>query len=346
MHPIARGLLRVSLSALPLVGCREVCHTPIRDVKLETAVVAEKAPELVAVVHVEQGLLGGYRQFRHDACVAVCGEGVSTCSLVVEMHGDAGRPSSSNSTFTCRYFGERTCTQDFDPLGLSSCPFGCGRLPSGFDVARLAALGHRGSASPLAAEFGRIAMFESLSVAAFAELSRHLGRLGLLTAPLAARLERVRADERRHARQARSVLRRLGARAARTPRLPRRARTLEQVAEDNAVDGCVREAFGAALACLQGRTARDPAVRAFFRAIAVDELRHAALSWDLHAVLWGRLPAGARVRVVAAQRRALEGLARGPEPHGELRERAGAPTRAERAELARTMATALPLEAA
>jgi hypothetical protein len=57
------------------------------------------------------------------------------------------------------------------------------------------------------------------------------------------------------------------------------ARSLEELAVENAVEGCVRETYGALTAIWQARTAKDPSVAAAVRRIARDETRHAALSW-------------------------------------------------------------------
>jgi hypothetical protein len=60
-------------------------------------------------------------------------------------------------------------------------------------------------------------------------------------------------------------------------------RSLEQLAVENAVEGCVRETYGALLATWQARAAAEPRVRAMMAAVAVDETRHAQLAWDLDA---------------------------------------------------------------
>ena len=58
-------------------------------------------------------------------------------------------------------------------------------------------------------------------------------------------------------------------------------RSLFALACDNAVEGCVREAFGALEALWQSHTARDPALRRAMAEIAEDEARHAELAWDI-----------------------------------------------------------------
>ena len=55
--------------------------------------------------------------------------------------------------------------------------------------------------------------------------------------------------------------------------LPTRA--LGVVAIENAVEGCVRETFGALIASWQAEHARDPGIKRLMRSIARDETRHA-----------------------------------------------------------------------
>ena len=84
------------------------------------------------------------------------------------------------------------------------------------------------------------------------------------------------------------------------------ARSLVEVAADNAAEGCVRETFGALVATLQARRAADPIVRNAMRSIAIDETRHAALSWELAAWAHARMSPLERRRVAAHAREAAE----------------------------------------
>ena len=77
---------------------------------------------------------------------------------------------------------------------------------------------------------------------------------------------------------------------------------------ENAVEGCVRETVGAAVAAVQAARATDPRVRAVMTQIARDEARHAALSWRVHAWALGALSPSSRSRVVAALERAFDEL--------------------------------------
>jgi len=85
-------------------------------------------------------------------------------------------------------------------------------------------------------------------------------------------------------------------------------RDLEAIAIENAIEGCVREAYGAILATHQARTAEAASVRRFARTIARDERRRAALAFDVGRWLDERLDAQARARVAAARDGAFDAL--------------------------------------
>lgn len=155
---------------------------------------------------------------------------------------------------------------------------------------------------------------ERLSVHAFAHLGRQLDRF---RAPLVLRqrVQRARNDERRHARQMTALGRELGV----APRvvqvaLPERL-SLVDLAIENAVHGCLEETWGALLLHHQATTAPRGAHRHLFATIAKDEMRHAALSWDLHTWAMGRLSTGDQARVLAAMATGLDALrARAAQP--------------------------------
>jgi hypothetical protein len=88
----------------------------------------------------------------------------------------------------------------------------------------------------------------------------------------------------------------------------RRAPRLVEVLVENAVEGCVRETFGAVMAHVQALRATDPVVRSTMARIAVDESRHAALAWAVHA--WGctRMRPAERRRIDDARQRAVRRL--------------------------------------
>jgi hypothetical protein len=179
----------------------------------------------------------------------------------------------------------------------------CGRRPEGWRDAVVAA------GDPTAAWWARQVRLEHASIAAFARLADEL-TAHHAPATLIAGARRARRDEVRHARTMAAFARRAGAAAARPGDAPRATvRPLAAMAEENAVEGCVRETFGAMVAAWQAKHARDPLARASFSVIARDEARHAALAWRVHGWAAGRLSQRDRAALDGAMRAALAGLA-------------------------------------
>jgi hypothetical protein len=178
-----------------------------------------------------------------------------------------------------------------------------GRRPAG--LARARAKGR----SPLGAFFGHAAHLEAASVEAFASLAEELTALGA-PAELARAAERSARDEERHARLTGHIARRHGGEPPGVRVARRRSRSLEAMAIENAVEGCVRETFGALAASWQAAHARDPLIARTMASIARDETRHAALAWAIARWVEPRLDARTRRRIVAARRRAVRTLRR------------------------------------
>ncbi len=153
----------------------------------------------------------------------------------------------------------------------------CGRRPQGL------AFETPSSSSP-GDVLATMAVLEAASVVAFDRLARELEAHGA-PGELVARARSAMADEIRHTRTLRRLARARGGRAIpwRRAELPVRPRL--ELGIENATEGCVSEAFGAATALVQAERATDPEVRAAFAVIAEDELEHAALAWDVHAWL-------------------------------------------------------------
>jgi hypothetical protein len=198
---------------------------------------------------------------------------------------------------TYRVLSERTVTPEKKPGPV------CGRRPDG-----LAPL-ENAEAGGLAGLLAKMAWLEAASVPAFAALARDLARHG---APpeLVERALEARSDEIMHARLTREAARKHGA-MPESPRVPRaKPRTLFELALENAVEGCVREAFGALVATHQAEHASDPALRAMFAAIAKDETEHAALSLDLAEWIEPQLTDRERDALAAAREDAFAELER------------------------------------
>jgi hypothetical protein len=172
-----------------------------------------------------------------------------------------------------------------------------------------------------------MAFLEAASVAAFERLASELRAHG---APrrLVRAARRAACDERQHAQDVGALATRAGA-ILRAPRIgPISARSLEAIARENAVEGCVGETFGAAVAMVQGMRAGDPTVRSTMRRVARDEMQHAELAWAIAEWITPRLDPAARKRVAGARRRAAHRLmasCRGPVDEEVVR-RLGLPT--------------------
>jgi len=152
------------------------------------------------------------------------------------------------------------------------------------------------------------AHLEAASVHAFRRLGRELRAHGAPNALVAGTRRAIR-DEARHARAMRRLASAHGAtsaavRVAKTP-----VRSLEEIAVENAVEGCVRETFAALLAVHQARVAGDAAIREAMATIAPDETRHAELAWAIDEWVQQRLDDGAQQRVARARRQAVAALA-------------------------------------
>ncbi|MET0340654.1 MAG: ferritin-like domain-containing protein [Polyangiales bacterium] len=196
-----------------------------------------------------------------------------------------------------------------------------GRMAAHVDVHEPAA-----GASRLGDYLAHSAQLEAASVHAFAQLARELEAHGA-PADLVTRAQAARDDEVRHAAEVGALATARGGMPGAPTVHAQAVRTLDAIAIENAVEGCVRETYGALVGAHQAARARDPGLRAAMGRIADDEARHAALSHAVHAWIVGRLDAGARARVLAAQIKAIGALscAARTEPEHMLREDAGLP---------------------
>jgi hypothetical protein len=136
--------------------------------------------------------------------------------------------------------------------------------------------------------FARCAYFEAASVFAFERLATELTAHGAPSSLIRA-ARRAAKDEGRHARAMGLLARRFGVEPAPPGARDLTARPLLDVARENAVEGCVRETYGAVIGLVGATRAPDPEVRATMQSIARDECRHAALSWRVDAWAMSRL---------------------------------------------------------
>jgi hypothetical protein len=189
-----------------------------------------------------------------------------------------------------------------------TCGAGCiGRLHDG---ARADAASTCASLASDAGDFlADAARLEAASIHAFEIVAKELEAFGA-PADLVARAREAANEERRHAR----VVAALAVRRGSSPRAPskitrRATRELRALAIENAIEGCVRETYGAALATFQASRAAADDVREAMRTIARDESSHAALSFAIDAWLATRLDEDDRRDVDAARAKAIDALA-------------------------------------
>ncbi|RYZ44254.1 MAG: ferritin-like domain-containing protein [Myxococcaceae bacterium] len=212
----------------------------------------------------------------------LCGEGTKVTQYVLEVSASGEVQERERNVL------ER---------GSGSCAVG--RRPAGLQVA-----GTCDSPDALGRFFAEVAHLEAASIHAFLRLREELALHGagpdLQDAALASAV-----DEVMHTEATGRLARRFGAAplAPSVARLP--VRPLAEVARDNAVEGCVRETYGALVAHHQALHARDAEVREAMVRIAEDETRHAELSWDIDRWARPRLSVQEREALREAQRHAV-----------------------------------------
>jgi hypothetical protein len=155
--------------------------------------------------------------------------------------------------------------------------------------------------------FACCAHLEAVSVFAFARMVRELEAHG---APrdLIESARRARRDEIRHARAMRRLALRRGCEPERAHVEDIGVRSLFDLALENAIEGCVRETFGAVSAHVRAARASDPEERAILRSIADDECEHAALSWRVAAWASSSMTEDERARLHHAMRASVNEL--------------------------------------
>jgi hypothetical protein len=241
-------------------------------------------------------------QLRIESCRADVDACMELCTMLMTR---AGLPAPEQCAVEFRSTTVYATTSRSEYTGGSNCPVE-GRRPAGLvEPRRLDA--HDAIGRWLA----HAAWLEAASIPAFIYLARELDLHGAPRALSRAALAATR-DEVRHAR----IMRQLAARFGATPptvdvALPAE-RSLEEMAIENAIEGCVRETWGAVVARWQAHRAGDPELRAAFRSIADDEARHAALAWAVDSWVRTRLPAAAHPRIDSARERGVRELFAGP----------------------------------
>ncbi|GAC1539096.1 MAG: hypothetical protein NVS3B10_03750 [Polyangiales bacterium] len=209
-----------------------------------------------------------------------------------------------------------------------NCPTGGGRR-------------HEGAFFASATHLATLAALERASITAFSTLRREL-RAHRAPSSLLRACSRARRDEVRHARSMSALARRAGEVVPPVVVTPIATRSLEAIAIENVVEGCVRETYGALVATWQAMHAADREVATVMKRIAGEESQHAALAWRVHRWIAPRLDHAARARVAEAREAALVSLAAdlAGEPEEPLRRMLGVPGARQAQAMAATLAEA------
>ena len=227
-----------------------------------------------------------------DVCHALHGEDsdriitqTDACTLTID--GDAmGDPEAIVGTLLCKGYDDvSVCVGGRRPLGHIELPLDRPDLPT---------------------YLAHCARLEAASVLAFAQLA---DRLAQWRAP-AALITRCRAaadEEATHAALLGALARRDGA-TLEPPTQRELPVDLACAALDNAIEGCVHEAWSALACAAAARDAHTSELRATYARLAADEAEHAQLAWDLHTWFMGQVTADQRREIEAAQQRALAEL--------------------------------------
>jgi hypothetical protein len=245
-----------------------------------------------------------------DMVMLVVGRGTPCDPQLATINVDAGIPTLDGGALDCNAI----CSQALhlynascEPVAASAGEFECqpqclGRQPEAFaaDVAPAMSVGDY---------LARAAQLEAASVVAFERLAEELVAHDA-PATLVSRARCAAIEEQRHARDTQRLATARGASTLPVPTGARPIRPLVDVLVENAVEGCVRETYGALVALWQAHAAGDAAIRQTMATIAHEEIGHAELSWAIDR--WGRarLTEQQRAALDRAKARAVAELAR------------------------------------
>lgn len=288
-------------ASAPLPPEEDVCPYIVEVRGFDLTVSPERACELAAGA---PPCFGAFCEPSKADCAKACGDpAVNACTLpssfladfkIAQRDGRLVCPPASEMTLHCAV-NERHGTKT------NGCPVE-GRRPS-----RLAARPAESDGS-LGAYFAECEWLEAASITAFEDLASDLEQLGAHHALVEACRAAAR-DEARHATTMGTLRARFGGDETPVVLGSRASRSLLDVAIENAVEGTIRETFGAAVALWRAAHAADSAVQRALRAIAEDECRHAALAREVESFLSEQLDANERALVARSRRDAIASLA-------------------------------------
>jgi hypothetical protein len=329
--------------ATTATGCSSVssddCPHSVTDRSFKAQIDSKQACSLAGYSASAFNSGGGY-VYAREACQSACNDSaVTECSVPPNYFTDYTAANADAGTFedggkptpTCPALREGLTTIPLTCLvthtegdSSSGCPME-GRRPAGWSFASVTT-----QSNALAAYFAECAELEAASVFAFDFLASDLAANDAPEDLIAAARASAK-DEIRHAKVTRRLAERFGGSVRTTHAEPHAGRSLYEIALENAIEGVVRETFGAAVALWRADHAEDVVVRRAMRAIADDECNHAVLSWRIADWARGKLDARdqARLDLAVAEEIARMRAAVALDPAPELSARAGVPTAAQ-----------------
>jgi hypothetical protein len=231
-----------------------------------------------------------------DACIA---DDLSCAALCTEILRQEGEQQADEASFSeCRIMD----TAATEVHMTYSFPYDCvaGRKPAG-----LAGCLPANARSPVGMWLAQMAHLEAAAIYAFAntarQLARHQAPWDLVASSVAAIAQEVD-----HARIMAGLARRWGVEPPTVYMSQPPDQSVFELCVDNAVEGCVRETYGAVVATFQSHAATDPAVRAAMVQIARDETSHAETSFAIDRWARAQLDDGQLARVDRAVDRAID----------------------------------------
>jgi hypothetical protein len=201
----------------------------------------------------------------------------------------------------------------------------------------------RGRAA-VADHFAKIARLEAASVFAFDRLADELDALNAPSELVTMAKESAR-EEEHHAELMAHLARRFGYEGTIRAEINGcEMRSLFAIAMENAIEGCVRETYGALVATHQSLTAEDAEVRASLKTIAEDETRHAWFSLRLHEWAKTQVTTEEALALEQARRSAMRDLKEAIDAESvseEVARLTGHPTRSRARDLAKSLFAAI-----
>jgi hypothetical protein len=221
------------------------------------------------------------------SCVAFCRWNTAGRCTTAEVHSCSATTVDGGPGVYCN----TTIVECPQPVGSV-----CGRRTDGIAVA---------PTTDARDVLGALVALEAEAVAAFSRLASELVALEA-PASLVRAARSCAADERRHVAMVSALDGRTAIDAPDHLALPQRGAFA--IAHENAVEGCVREAFGVIVAQWQSERSPDPRVRDCYARIARDEAKHAAFAHRLDEWLAAALSEEQRAQLATAKRDALVAL--------------------------------------